>query len=41
MAAWNLVGVYQCVHRNLMRQLRRVTTKVLLSRKPQKLVAAK
>jgi len=41
MTAWNLVGVHQCVHRNILSPLRRVTIKALLSRKPQMLYAVK
>jgi hypothetical protein len=41
MAAWNLVGVHQCVHRNILRPIRSVTTKDLMSRKPQILFAVK
>jgi hypothetical protein len=41
MATWNLVSVHQCVHRHILRPLRRVATKAPLPRKPQMLVAVK
>jgi hypothetical protein len=41
MAAWNLVGVRQRARTNMPLPLPRVTSKYLLSRKPQKLVAVK